>query len=265
MRYFDHKNNRLVITGSRATSDFWDNLWQDQNLEKTIRNNRDWLVAPLTKKYIPPQKSKKILEGGCGKGQYVYSLDKSGYDAYGIDSAEKTIEKVKNIFPQLKISVGDVEKLEFPDEYFDGYWSLGVIEHFYEGYEKTAAEMQRVIKQGGFLFIAFPQVSLLRRLKSGLGGYEKFDKNIFNQDAFYEFALDEKEVREYFENNGFTLRKRIHLDGLKGLKDEILFLKPTLQKFYDNKNKFVTLLRAVISRILAPISGHSILLIFTKK
>lgn len=44
----------------------------------------------------------------------------------------------------------DVRKLQFADGFFDGYWSLGVIEYFWEGYNEIVNEVKRVIKPGMF-------------------------------------------------------------------------------------------------------------------
>ena len=55
------------------------------------------------------------------------------------------LKKIKLHWPQLDVSYGDVRALEFEDDSFDGYWSLGVIEHFPDGYEDIGQEMTRVI------------------------------------------------------------------------------------------------------------------------
>lgn len=90
MRLYDEKNKRLIVLGKNATSEFWDAHWQKDDFVEKIkqgRNNR--LVKKFTNKYLKP--GLKILEGGCDIGQNVYGLEKWGYDAYGVDFAEKTI------------------------------------------------------------------------------------------------------------------------------------------------------------------------------
>ena len=64
-------------------------------------------------------KEGKNLEGGCGLGGNVYCLHYYGYSAFGVDFAEKTVEKISKYFPELKIIKGDVRSLEFDDEFFD--------------------------------------------------------------------------------------------------------------------------------------------------
>ena len=83
----------------------------------------------------------------------VYNLDRIGYDVIGIDSAIKTIDKVKKIMPSLKVEYGDVRKTRFQNNHFAGYWSIGIIEHFIKGYFNVISEMKRIIKPNGYLFI----------------------------------------------------------------------------------------------------------------
>jgi ubiquinone/menaquinone biosynthesis C-methylase UbiE len=265
MKYFDKKNNRLIFVSQKATSNFWDTHWNDTQLKESIlAGKHDRFVAKNTKSFIPAEKTNKILEGGCGKGQFVYSLKLQGYDSYGIDYAEKTVTKINTALPELKVTLGDVTAIDFPDSYFNGYWSLGVIEHFYSGYTPTLKEMHRVIKPNGYLFLTFPYMSPLRRLKASLSKYTPFNAENFDESSFYQFALNYKNVQKDLEPLGFTLVKKKPFDGIKGLKDEISITKPLLQKIYDSKNIFLQIVGAVISRILAPFSSHSILLIFKK-
>ena len=265
MKYFDKKNDRLVFMSEKATSTFWDKHWTDKDLKQSILNGRnDRFVATTTQQFINPTKDKKILEGGCGKGHFVYSLHSKGYTAYGIDYAKKTVHKINSLVPKLKISLGDVRAIDFPNDYFDGYWSLGVIEHFFDGYGIITKEMHRVIKPGGYLFLTFPYMSPLRKTKAFLGKYPQFDPNTFDKNSFYQFALNSKKTQKDLEALGFKLIKKKSFDGIKGLKDEVSITKKILQTIYDSQNIPLQALGFVLSRILAPFTSHSMLLIFKK-
>lgn len=264
-KYFDKQNERLVFQEEKANASFWDNQWTSEDFERELQTKKsDWLIARTTKKFIKNPSGKKVLEGGCGKGIYVRSLKNAGYEAYGVDYAEKTIEKIREAAPDLNVSLGDVRKLDFPDNFFDAYWSLGVIEHFFDGYGEISAEMKRVLKQGGYLFITFPYMSPLRKIKARLNKYSDFDPSNFEKETFYQFALNHKKVIEHFEKKGFALIQRSPLDGAKGLKDEIAILRPFLQKIYDSKSLLVRIPRTIISTLAAFFCGHVILLIFKK-
>jgi ubiquinone/menaquinone biosynthesis C-methylase UbiE len=262
--FYDEKNNRLVYIRKKASPDYWDEHWEKYDI-KNLYPRRIHSYDPIvryTKKFLPV--NGRILEGGCGLGQNVYKLHKIGYDTIGVDYAEKTVDFVKSKFPELNIIKGDVGDLPFPDDYFDGYWSIGVIEHFYEGYDGIIKEMHRVVKKGGYVFVTFPHMSVLRRIKSKLNFYPTWKENIGYLENFYQFALDENRVIEDFENYNFKLIEKRYLDGLKGLKDEIQILKPILQKMYDSNNLAVKIIGASISIFVSRFTSHSILLIFKK-
>ncbi len=264
MRLYDAKNKRLVYIEEKATPEFWDRQWEDEKLKKSVlAGAKDRFVYPFTKRYLKP--GAKILEGGCGKGQFVYSLHTRGYDAHGIDFAPKVIEKVSTLVPELQLHLGDVRHLEFADNTFHGYWSLGVIEHFPEGYESIAQEMFRVLKTDGYLFLTFPYMSPLRRLKAALAMYPAYQENNFDREHFYQFALNAESVLRNFESLGFELILKKPYDGFKGLKDESGPLKPLLQALYNNKSFWAQGIAYVLSSLFAPFAGHAILLIFRKK
>ena len=53
-------------------------------------------------------------------------------------------------------------------ESVDAYWSLGVIEHFFNGYKEIAEEANRILKNKGFIFLTFPSMNILRKQKQNL-------------------------------------------------------------------------------------------------
>jgi len=264
-RFYDSVNDRLVYVDNKANECFWDVHWNKYDIEQAIKlATLNRLILVPTHKYL--FKGAQILEGGCGLGQNVWSLQKNGYDAYGIDYAEDTVKKVNAVIPELKVSCCDVRRLKFENDFFDGYWSLGVVEHFYEGFDTIAHEMNRVIKPGGYLFLTFPCMSKFRRRKVRLGKYKIWKENPSELDNFYQFALPEESVISHFLNDGFTLIEKKSIGGLKGFKDEIEHKEAQrlLQKLYDSGNIVSRVLAWGLDQLLAPFAGHCKLLVFRK-
>ena len=59
--------------------------------------------------------------------------------------------------------------MSFPDNHFDAYLSLGVIEHWEEGPQQAIDEAYRVIKPGGYFFVSTPlDITMLDLLKPNL-------------------------------------------------------------------------------------------------
>jgi SAM-dependent methyltransferase len=269
MRYYDSEKRCLVYEEkSRSDPDFWDDHWaKDDWNEIEKKGKKDRFVGKITRKFLKPSRSVKILEGGCGKGQYVFSLDHCGYDAYGVDFAKNTVDKVNKNFTQLNIKLSDIRQIDFPDNFFDAYWSLGVIEHFYEGYLEILDEMNRVLKPGGYVFVTFPYMSPLRKLRAKLGRYPEFQKERLDLSKFFQFALDVKRVQKDFSKKGFRIVYKRPFDGIKGLKDELDDF-PSLQKIfneiYHSKNFFIKIIKYAIHLSCAPVCGHIILMVFKK-
>jgi SAM-dependent methyltransferase len=265
MRYYDKPNSRLVYLGQGATREFWDKHWalDDQLREKTL-GAKDTFVAKATRKYLKPEDG-VILEGGCGTAVHVASLTKNGYRCIGVDFAPNTVETINRAVPELDVRLADVRHLDFEDSSFVGYWSLGVIEHFWHGYEIIGREMARVIQPQGYLFLTFPYLSPLRRLKARLGFYPVWE----GQEAptsFYQFALDHRHVVERFGEWGFDLVQATPMLGLRATKEEVGALNPLLARVYHYKGSspLVKGLGLVLSKLLTPVSGHQILLVLEK-
>ena len=159
---------------------------------------------------------------------------------------------------------GDVRKLEIKTESIDAYWSLGVIEHFFDGYKQIANESSRVLKNKGYLFITFPSMNFLRKTKAKLGLYPIYDNQ--DKENFYQFALEPHQVIADFKKLGFNLVSKKRNNGLKGLKDESpKFLKFIFQKIYDSDFIISKLISVLISKTMSFFCGHSIILVLRKK
>jgi len=264
-RYYDKVNNRLVYIGDASSSEYWDLHWDKNTIKKRYSNFISPLdyIANTTKKYIEP--GGVILEGGCGVGQEVQKLKNIGYKPIGVDYAKRTVKTVNKYKPELDVRLGDVTKLSFEDNYFDAYWSFGVIEHFYEGYGSILSEMSRVVKKGGYLFVTFPHMSVIRRRKAKKSKYPLWKNNKNDIDNFYQFALDEDTVLKDLIPQGFELVKKRYLSGIKGLKDEVKFLKNPLQKIFDNKSFFGKAATNIISIVCSRFSSHTVLLVLKNK
>lgn len=264
MKYFDKKNNRLVWLSGIADEEFWDNTWSTftDDLKKSSTTKDPWVIKN-TYKYLSPPAS--ILEGGCGVGHNVFHLNKLGYKVIGLDWAQDIVRNLKLIHPHLSIEKGDVRALNFDDDQFDGYWSLGVIEHFFDGYNDIIMEMKRVVKKNGYIFLTVPCFSPIRKLKAKMGLYKKLDEATDVQKKFYQFGIPEKEIIENFEKSGFSLVKKKKMQALKGLKDEVLILHNILQKLYDSKSRFSYLLGLIIEICFRNFTNHASFFVFQKK
>lgn len=253
----------IAFYRERATAEFWDKHWQTDKLQEILRGaTDDGLFIPVIKRYLPSNSA--VLEGGCGMGHIVHALKFQGYRAIGIDFASQTIQKIKEAIPELDVRVGDVRALELPDGSLDGYVSVGVIEHFWEGHQAIITEMCRTLRVGGFLFISFPYLSPLRRLKIFFRRYPSAHKHELDSraDTFYQFALSAHRIRADLEALGFHMKEFLTYDGIKGFKDEVAPFRPFLQEIYDGKRAQGW--RRSLDWIFKPFASHCALLVLQK-
>lgn len=263
--FYDQIKQRLIFLHQRPSPDFWDELWAGSDLLAAFKTAaHEQFVTGITRQFLPANESTAILEGGCGRGEILFALRQAGFNAVGIDFAAQTIRRTKMIMPDLPVTVGDVKKLPFPDNRFDGYWSLGVIEHTFSGYEPIINEMQRVIKPGGFLFITFPFLSLLRRAKARLGAYPSFKHTASQPSAFYQFAFTRRSVQRDLERLGFRIRYARAVDGYKGINEELPQLMPAMRRLAASASPLVRLAATALNEAAAPLAGHIMLLVMQK-
>lgn len=255
----------LAFFNKKASASFWDAHWNfDDHTAKAIKSVRnDGMFTPYALRYLKP--GSKVIEGGCGKGQIVNALRYHGFESVGVDFAVETVKALNRYLPELDIRYGDVFELPLEDSSFDGYISGGVIEHFWDGNDIILEEMHRVLKKGGFLFITFPYMSPLRKLKALLGLYEvkKMSELHGEQEAFYQFALNSRDTINTFRRIGFQLMESKPADGIKGFKSEVSFFRKFLQGVYDRKH--FRGLRPYLDKMLTPFSGHILFLVFQKR
>lgn len=263
MKYYDKINSRLVYVDARPTAQFWDNHWEHSNSYAIFQSPpRHRIIKHITKKYLRP--GSIILEGGSGLGDKVYRLQEVGYEVIGIDFAKSTLLDVKRHWHHLNLFAGDVARLPLRDRCCDGYWSLGVIEHFREGFSLVMGEIFRVLRPGGFLFLAFPHMGLVRRAKAFLRLYPTFTENSSAQKEFYQYALSTRSVVKDLELLGFQVLERNSRDTLLEMNDEIPPLRPILNLIQKSFPKGTMALGVGLDVITCGHSGHSCLLVCQK-
>ncbi len=101
----------------------------------------------------------KGLDLGCGSGVIDQELLARGNEVWAIDISPRMIEQarlaVKPYEARAHFSVGDVEKLDFPDKFFDFVVCLGVLDYL-SADKPTLLEIYRVLKPQGILVVSVP-------------------------------------------------------------------------------------------------------------
>lgn len=95
----------------------------------------------------------RIADLGCGSGVFTGLMHRRGFDCVGVDLSPKLIRIARQAHPGIDFQEGDIERLPFPDNSFDGVLLAGVLHHLPE-LSKCAAEIKRILKPGA-RFVAF--------------------------------------------------------------------------------------------------------------
>ena len=93
-------------------------------------------------------RSSKILDLGCGTGEFTEEISKLGYDVKGVDINPPEGDK----YETTDLSC---EKTPWEDESFDIIFSKSVIEHFRDP-DKLVNEAHRLLKPGGIFICMTP-------------------------------------------------------------------------------------------------------------
>jgi SAM-dependent methyltransferase len=248
---YDRPNDRLVYLAEPPTQAYWDSLWATL-LTKDNISRGDRFVAQETRRVL--DKGCRVIDAGCGRGATVYGLAKAGFEAYGVDYAERTVATILGHFPDLKIRVADVRNMPYPDEWFDGLWSLGVIEHFFDGYDSLIAEAHRLLRPGGYLFLTVPSISPLKSLKIAMNHYAEFEPS--NRDHFFQFAFRPAIVARTIEAQGFRLVYSQGRTGSLGLSEDIGRASRFVLPDPGNRSLWARAWWRGVDRIVRPFTYH---------
>lgn len=133
---------------------------QDENRDYvavTYRNEKftnypDRLANFLASRYQLVQ-GMKILDVGCGRGEYLKGFIRFGLDGFGLDQSRIAA----SLCPGADMIQSNLENQEFPfvENSFDVIFAKSVLEHFYYP-ERIVQEIYRILKPGGLALAMVP-------------------------------------------------------------------------------------------------------------
>lgn len=175
-------------------------------------------------------RNKRVLDVGCGPGWVSVNYAINGAKVYAIDLTPRAVELTKinlnNNGLTAKVEVGNAEKLQFDNNYFDLIVSSGVLHHT-QNIKKAFKECIRVLKPGGkakitlyrkgilhnkllFVFVKF--VMKLFKIKHP-GANLSYAKNVDDFIRQYDgvlnpigIAMNNKEWLEFINDIGFMVK-----------------------------------------------------------
>ena len=124
--------------------------------------------------------TRKVLDAGCGSGYFLKRLQRVGYEVTGIDISEEALKLARvRVGSDVPLYRHCLDEPPWPvaDEAFDAVWSSEVIEHIYGVYE-YAAEVNRVLRDGGHLILTTPYHGRLKNVVVALFYFDRHFNNV---------------------------------------------------------------------------------------
>jgi SAM-dependent methyltransferase len=100
------------------------------------------------------------------------ALLERGLEVWGIDASARMIEYGRErmaahpMRERCHLSLGDAERLAWPEGYFDAVISMGVLEYL-SSYDRVIAEVRRTLRPGGIAALTLPSRVSAYRLTRG--------------------------------------------------------------------------------------------------
>lgn len=188
---------------------YWANVWKENDqvpdVSALARRDEYKVIRPFLAK-LPT--GSRILDAGCGLGEWTVFLGQQGFEVVGIDLIPEVVEELTRRFPAHQFVRGDIRQTGFEAGSFDACFSWGAFEHFENGIGDCLDEARRVLRPGGWLFISVPFQNWRHTLRDArpLEVWDSaFDPNAgYRQpQRFYQWRFTRPEVRRELELHGF--------------------------------------------------------------
>jgi SAM-dependent methyltransferase len=234
--------------------------WSESEMKLLLATCRNDDVWPLIQNNLPL--GSRLLEAGCGAGRWVRFLSDAGYKITGLEYSSATVQMVTKVWPDIDVKQGDCEFSPFPDNFFDGVLSFGVVEHWVDGPSKPLADIYRVLKPGSIALITVPCLSSVRKIKRFLfldeiiqapralarwvikGKSQQMSRanKVYKYSVFpawgdfFEYRMTPREFKKEIEMAGFEIKDHCPVAIIDGVYHELnpfgLLVKFVDWKFY---------------------------------
>jgi SAM-dependent methyltransferase len=107
-------------------------------------------------RHLPKQPKGRLLDVGCGNGDFLQFAQRAGWEAIGVDPDPKAVEIARA--RGLTVHLGTLETLQEPPESLQGITMNHVIEHVHDP-RATLTRCYRLLKPGGWLWLETPNLN----------------------------------------------------------------------------------------------------------
>jgi len=170
--YYTHKADRvrgLLSQQNPIRANILANYYGYKELEKDLKPGLSYKILslhPFFKEivglsimHLAVDQRGRLLDVGCGSGQYLSIMKSLGWDVKGTEVDQNAAAIARNEYG-LDVFVGNLEDAHFPSESFNIITLIHVIEHLYDPIH-LLIECRRILKPGGKLILTTPNIESL--------------------------------------------------------------------------------------------------------
>ncbi len=124
-------------------------------IAKQFSDTREYMWDDLKLLSVYVKNGDTVLDVGCGNGRLTQLFAGTHVQYTGIDQSEELIKVAQAKYPDTKFLVGEMTKLDFPEETFDAVYCIAAFHHLPtdELRVRTLEEMKRVLKPSGVIVL----------------------------------------------------------------------------------------------------------------
>jgi 2-polyprenyl-3-methyl-5-hydroxy-6-metoxy-1,4-benzoquinol methylase len=104
----------------------------------------------------------RLLDVGAGFGFFLSEMKRRDWEVMGVEISQKGMDYARDVLG-VKIYPGPLEKVAFPENYFDAVTAFYVIEHL-PNPMAFIKECHRVLRPGGVLLLRYPHTTPIKKL-----------------------------------------------------------------------------------------------------
>lgn len=140
---------------------------------------------------------KKLLDIGCGSGQFIYEMKNLGIEVYGLEPGE--FDKEGNRRYGLNIIKGEIQNVEDKKEFFDIITLNHVLEHL-DNPNQALKKINHILRKDGLFIMGVPNTNSW--------AFKIFKKNWYQLDVpRHLWNYSYRNIRIILEKNGFGIKK----------------------------------------------------------
>jgi ubiquinone/menaquinone biosynthesis C-methylase UbiE len=166
-----------------------------QSYSESNQNPADFIDEFL--EYLRKGKGKVVLDLGGGPGVNAGYMHSRNFQVIGIDLSEKMVEYARSMHPHIEFRLGDMTKLTFPGNSFDGILaSYSLIHLTKDAIPSVLARLYEILRPGGVIYLS---------VQSGNSTQGFYSHPLIPSDRVFLNIFAKEEIFNLLSENGFEV------------------------------------------------------------